>query len=646
MNIQKIVRGEPVDHNEYEMIRRDGTTFPALIYAAPIVDEGTFAGLRGVAVDVSDRKRAEEALRESEAEFRDFFNNTGDAIVIHDLQGRFLEVNDEICRRLQYSRGELLEMSPSDIDEPEYGGHVPDLIRTLQQTGHIVFETVHRAKDGTSIPTEVSSRVITYHGEPAVLSTGRDITDRKRVEDALRESEEKYRTLIDGFDGLIYVCSKDYRVEFMNAKLIGRTGRDATGEPCYKVLHGLERVCPWCVNDRVFAGERVVWEAESPLDNRWNHIVNIPIRHTDGSISKMAIISDITERKMAEEALRESEERYRHIIENLQDAYIHVNPDECIAMVSPSAARIYGYTSPAEMIGMPAASLYRDPAQRARILELLAKDGKIDDFTGEARRRDGSLFWASISVQSLRDGNGRKIGTEAIIRDITGRKAMEHAVQEANRKLNLLNTITRHDVANQLTALKGYIQLAELKKPDPAVEDFLLKISEAADTIDRQIAFTRVYQELGVQAPAWFAIEEIARKAAGTAVPLQFSGTCHAVSILADPMLERVFFNLFDNAIHHGKRVTRIAVRCEREPDGVLVIVEDDGVGIKPYEKEKIFTKGYGKNTGFGLFLAREILAITGITIRETGTFGKGARFEMMVPKAACRLPEGKTHHG
>jgi signal transduction histidine kinase len=223
---------------------------------------------------------------------------------------------------------------------------------------------------------------------------------------------------------------------------------------------------------------------------------------------------------------------------------------------------------------------------------------------------------------------------------------MEHAVREANRKLNLLNTITRHDVANQLTALKGYVQLAEMKKTDPSVTDFLHKIGEAADTIDRQIAFTRVYQELGGHAPAWFPLEEIARKAAGSTVPLQFSGTCRSFSILADPMLERVFFNLFENAIRHGKRVTRIIVRCEREPDGMLVIVEDDGVGVKPHEKEKIFTKGYGTNTGFGLFLAREILAITGITIRETGSPGKGARFEMLVPRGAFRLPEGKPPHG
>jgi signal transduction histidine kinase len=103
-------------------------------------------------------------------------------------------------------------------------------------------------------------------------------------------------------------------------------------------------------------------------------------------------------------------------------------------------------------------------------------------------------------------------------------------------------------------------------------------------------------------------------------------------------MLEKVFFNLFDNAVRHGKKVTTITVSCRQEPDGLIVIVEDNGTGIPAEDKEKIFERGFGKNTGYGLFLVKEILTITGITIRETGIFGEGARFEMLVPKNASRF--------
>lgn len=127
-----------------------------------------------------------------------------------------------------------------------------------------------------------------------------EIIERDKIETALRESEAEYRAIVESFDGLIYICSSDYRIEFMNKPLIERTGRDATGEPCYEVLHDRDSVCPWCLNDRVMQGETVRWELQSPKDNRWYYVVNTPICHSDGSISKQAMIQDITERVDAE----------------------------------------------------------------------------------------------------------------------------------------------------------------------------------------------------------------------------------------------------------------------------------------------------------------------------------------------------------
>jgi signal transduction histidine kinase/ABC-type amino acid transport substrate-binding protein/CheY-like chemotaxis protein len=140
-----------------------------------------------------------------------------------------------------------------------------------------------------------------------------EIVERGEIENALRESIEKHRAIVDAFDGQVYICSSDYKIEFMNAKLIERTGRDATGEPCYSVLHDRDSVCPWCVNNRVQKGETVRWEVQSPKDNRWYYVVNAPIRHTDGTISKQAMILDITERVQAEEEKRKLEEQNRRL---------------------------------------------------------------------------------------------------------------------------------------------------------------------------------------------------------------------------------------------------------------------------------------------------------------------------------------------
>jgi PAS domain S-box-containing protein len=152
------------------------------------------------------------------------------------------------------------------------------------------------------------------------------------VDQTLRESEERYRAIVEAFDGLIYICSEDYRIEFMNEELIKRTGYDATGELCYQVLHERDSVCPWCVKERVLKGETVRWEIESPKDNRWYYVVNTPIYNADGTISKQAMILDITDRKEMEEALEKSAEKIKLF------AY-SVSHD----LKSPAAA-IYGLT--------------------------------------------------------------------------------------------------------------------------------------------------------------------------------------------------------------------------------------------------------------------------------------------------------------
>jgi two-component system sensor histidine kinase EvgS len=140
-----------------------------------------------------------------------------------------------------------------------------------------------------------------------------EIVKHSKIEVALQESEEKYRAIVDAFDGQIYICSPDYVIEFMNNKLIERTGRNAIGEPCYTVLHNRDSICPWCINDRILKGETVRWDVQSPKDNRWYYVVNTPIHHTNGTISKQAMILDITERVQVEEEKHKLEVQSRQL---------------------------------------------------------------------------------------------------------------------------------------------------------------------------------------------------------------------------------------------------------------------------------------------------------------------------------------------
>lgn len=249
----------------------------------------------------------------SEEKYRTLFDESRDAIYITSREGQFLDANPALLELFGYDKEELI----GNTNVRQLYSNPEDRERFQQQIekqGSVRnYEVKFRRKDGTvmdclltaTVRGSTDGKILGYQG---II---RDVSEQKRAEEALRESEEHYRAIVEAFDGLVYVCSRNYRVEFMNQSLIKRTGHDATGDLCYRALHDLDSICPWCVNERVFAGETVRWEILSPKDNRWYYVVNTPIYHTDGTVSKQAMILDITERKRMEEELRESSDKIK-----------------------------------------------------------------------------------------------------------------------------------------------------------------------------------------------------------------------------------------------------------------------------------------------------------------------------------------------
>ena len=181
-----------------------------------------------------------------------------------------------------------------------------------------------------------------------------------------------------------------------------------------------------------------------------------------------------------------------------------------ITMISPAGAKRAGFGSAEEMIGLDLAqTLYADPQERKKFLAILARKGSVNAYPLVLKDRNGHRYHVTASSHYYYDPDGHVLGVEGIIHDVTHLKQAEDALKEANRKLNLLNSITRHDVANQLTVLQGYTQLAMVKNPDPMIADFLQKIDSVTTTIGRQIEFSKTYQELGVHAPGWFSLDDI-----------------------------------------------------------------------------------------------------------------------------------------
>ena len=351
----------------------------------------------------------------------------------------------------------------------------------------------------------------------------------------------------------------------------------------------------------------------------------------------------LRELKVNEDRLRDNRGKYRDLVENIDEVIFSSDLQGNLTFISPVIMRLYGYT-PSEMIGQHFLN-YVLPDDRSHYIEgfrrRLNGDYERDEFRFLAR--SGTIHYVSISPRPM-EKDGRIVGFNYVMTDITERKRTEEALRQVNKQLNLLSSITRHDILNQLMALKGYLELSHdvIDNPTTLIE-YIKKEEQAANIIEHQITFTKDYQDLGAAAPAWQNVNASIEKAI---VGLPMRGVRAEVDpkapdIFVDPLFAKVFYNLIDNALRYGGAGMKTIRFSSQESDTSLAIVcEDDGVGVPADKKEAIFTRGFGKNTGLGLFLSREILSITGITITENGEPGKGARFEICVPSGIWRMKE------
>ena len=213
------------------------------------------------------------------------------------------------------------------------------------------------------------------------------------------------------------------------------------------------------------------------------------------------------------------------------------------------------------------------------------------------------------------------------------------------KKLQIVGSVTRHDVLNQMTAIVGYNELLGMMVEDPKFRSFLEKEKFALNKIRRQFQFAKDYQNIAVDPPRWQNIRNLVSRVSEDfdVKQVRIIADTGTASVLADPLFDRVFHHLFDNALRHGETVTEITISLQQTGPSGLLLVENNGASIPAAEKEKIFERGYGKGTGWGLFLAREILAVTGMTITETGEPGKGVRFEITLPPGSFRLDDADS---
>ncbi len=353
---------------------------------------------------------------------------------------------------------------------------------------------------------------------------------RKKVEKPIEESLTDFSAVVDAFPGFVYLCSEDYDLTFLNERSVKRLGRNAVGEKCYQAVHGLDQVCPWCENERVFQGETVHWDVLSPMDYRWYHVVNTPVFYSDGSVAKLAVSIDITslkemeyellqareeleqrveertaalirkqqqltleisERKSIEEALRRSESRYKELAELLPQVVYEIDENANFTFVNCTGLETFGYTRRDLAHGLNLFEVFveEDHKRLSRNLDRVMHGEKLVGNEYTAQRKDGSRFPVlAYSNPIVRDN--RVVGLRGVCVDMTDLKRAHEMLWIKDSAIACsINAIAMADLQGRLTyvnpsflTLWGYDHAKEVRgKP---AKEFLETAEKAAIIMD------------------------------------------------------------------------------------------------------------------------------------------------------------------
>ena len=616
-------------------------------------DQGRPVRVFGVNQDITELKKASCALAEQEDQFRKIIDNLPISISIVTLDGIIRYANRKAMSLFEFS----------SMDEL-YHTRAPDVwadptqrrmwLNILQNKGIVSdFEMELKTPSGRRFWAIGFGILITYHGEQCVLSAHHDITDRKHAEEELKKREEQYRFITENSIDVIWTMDLSGRFTYISPSvwhLRGYTPEEVmessleetiSPESLPLVLDTIQRA-----QEMIQQGQKPpqqILEVEQPCKDGstvWTEVIARTLSDKWGDpVGFIGVSRDITKRKKAEEAVRDNETKFISIFNQTPDPVFIIDRFGKILEINHGFHAMFGLGD-AMVLGkqlneMPVLS----PIADRDILTIPSgKEGEV--FRKEMILTNGmnkpiiaEVAWSGIYIH----GQPCQL---IQIHDISAIKTAHDAAQKANNKLNILSSITRHDILNRVMIASLYCDEIKESVSDPTIRKYLNTISQASADIEHLIRFTKEYQDLGTSAPAWQRIATILIQPPirNLAKDVRIESDPGTLEIYADLMFEKVLYNLVENSVRHAQNLTTIRVGYQMTDGDCVIIYEDDGGGVADDEKDKIFERGYGKNTGMGLFLIREILSITGIGIRETGTYGIGVRFEMRVPAGKWRV--------
>jgi PAS domain S-box-containing protein len=608
------------------------------------------------------RHRAEAALRESERNYREVFNATADAIFIHDTAtGRIVQVNGAMLRMFGFaSEEEILALNVGDLsaNEPAFTEAEADIhFRKTLVEGPQVFEWRAKRKSGELFWVEVSLRASLIGGQGCVLAAVRDITERKRAEDVIRESELRLRTVVQNAPAIIFIVDLDGVFRLSEGQALGKLGL-APGEAVGKSALEMYKDMPSVLDSlrKALSGEPA--RAINILPGVVFDTVYSPIFDRDGKPAGLiGIAIDITDRKRAEEA----QTLLATAVEQAAEAIVITDASGIISYVNPVFEKITGFTRE-EVIGRNPRMLRsgkHDAAFYRQMWETISR-GQVWTSRIINKKKSGSLYEEEIVISPVLDSAGKIANYVAVKRDVTQEVALETQLRQA-QKMEAIGQLAggvAHDFNNILTVIQGSASLLLNPQLKPAERsDCSHQIFRAAERAAGLIRQLLLFSRKQVMQPANVDLNEVVggmakmlKRILGEDIALQTHYAPKLALIHADSgMIEQVLLNLVVNsrdAMPAGGGLTIATgtetlneIQAQQNPDAfpgthVWLTITDTGSGIAPEHLPHIFepfftTKEVGKGTGLGLATVYGIVKQHRGWINVTSEIGKGTTFRI-----------------
>ncbi|MFX1492101.1 MAG: PAS domain S-box protein, partial [Promethearchaeota archaeon] len=433
-----------VSGHEVQFKRLDGQTIWVRDSFRAIRDEdGNVIHFEGSLEDITERKRAEIALREREQRYRALFERTNDAVFILSLDLKHLDANQQAADLLGYTRDELIGMSTDEVVAPGEYKDSKRVLRALLAGDHVpVYERIFRKKNGEEFPVEINAALVfDAEGDPLhIQSVARDITERKQAELALKESEEKYRTLVETSPDSITVTDLEGKIIMVNEQALKLYGvddeKEVIGVSAFELIDS-EDVPRAMENLQKTLQEGYSGTMEYTLirrdGTRYPAELNAALlKDAEGNPTAfIGVLRDISDRK-------EAEAKYRSLFDSVPIGLFRTTPDATILDVNPALIGMLGFDQKEALLERKASSFYVDPKARKKWERIVAREDVVRGVHVEFQREDGEKIWVELAARALRDKDGNIECYEGTLEDITDRKLSEDAVRESEAKYRAL----------------------------------------------------------------------------------------------------------------------------------------------------------------------------------------------------------------